>query len=214
MVIQPADWSVVIVGRWNRAILTPAGISKRVFNIEDQKQIMVLVPLDGVSPYIVKLQEGDIAVRTDEKSLRIDAEKPDFAHLERVMSFGVNAITSLPETPLEAVGINVNYESGDLNPQLATLIAGEIDKQLSSIDYKVTSRAVIRTYELNEGQLNIRIIGEKDLFKIYFNFHRSSINSADLVQWLKTPIGNIQNLINTFFDVLKIELEEIANDSK
>jgi hypothetical protein len=57
MALSPERWSVVIIGRWNRAILTPAGIAKRVFGEPETKLMDVEVPLDGLSPYRVRHPE-------------------------------------------------------------------------------------------------------------------------------------------------------------
>lgn len=69
MGLKATEWSVVVVGRWNRAILTPNGIAKRVFKLAELSQMVVAVPLDGVSPYIVKNPDQKIAATTDEGRL-------------------------------------------------------------------------------------------------------------------------------------------------
>ncbi|MGA2797988.1 MAG: hypothetical protein ABSE63_10435 [Thermoguttaceae bacterium] len=220
MAIQPFEWSVVIVGRWNRAILTPAGIAKRVFKLEDQKQVPVLVPLDGISPYLVKHPEYEIIVCTDEKSLQIRLEKFDYDTLAQAMVFGSNAIMFLPETPLVAVGVNVNFEIPNVTPPLASLLAGDIDKSLSTVNYNVISRSVVRSFVFGEGQLNTTIIIENGSFKIMFNFHRSSTNidpekiRIDLENWLKTPKEQIHNTVDNILQALQIELEDSENDSQ
>jgi hypothetical protein len=51
---QPFNWDVVIVGFWNRAILTPNGIAKRLFKLPEGSGIEVLVPVNSLEPSQVK----------------------------------------------------------------------------------------------------------------------------------------------------------------
>ncbi len=51
------DWDVVVVGFWNPAILTPAGIWKRLFELEQGTPVELEVPIDGLAPYRVSHEE-------------------------------------------------------------------------------------------------------------------------------------------------------------
>ena len=90
MGLQPADWSVVILGRWNRAILTPNGIAKRLFKLAEAKQVLVAVPLDGVSPYMVRHPTQQIVAMTDEGRLLVQVVRADYKVLGEAMTAGAN----------------------------------------------------------------------------------------------------------------------------
>ena len=52
MNVQPSEWSVIILGAWNPAILTPGGIAQRIFKGAcGEHPVDVQVPLDGLAPY-------------------------------------------------------------------------------------------------------------------------------------------------------------------
>jgi hypothetical protein len=54
MELEPFDWNVVIAAYWNRAILTPNGIAKRLFKIPEGTAMEVEVPVDLLEPPQVK----------------------------------------------------------------------------------------------------------------------------------------------------------------
>jgi len=65
MALNPEDWSVVTVARWNRAILTPAGIRQRLFKREEAGPVEVLVPIDLLAPPQVKLDNMTVVANWD-----------------------------------------------------------------------------------------------------------------------------------------------------
>ena len=208
MGLSPVDWSVVIVGRWNRAILTPAGIASRIFHTDDKQQLAVLVPLDGVSPFIVRDYGGDVSVMTDESRLFIRVENMTDECLQKAMSYGFNVLNSLPHTPVSAAGFNVNYESHDLTTGSAMLIAADIDKRLSDISRRVVNRVVGRSFEFQSGELRLALAAEDDSFKVLGNFHRASTEVDDLKTWLSTPVADIRSAIEELLNAFGLHIEE------
>lgn len=207
MAVQPHSWTVVIVGRWNRAILTPAGIATRVFK-DDPKQIFVAVPLDGVSPYQVKHLSQNIVAMTDETRLLIATENTDYETLGYAMKAGVNALHSLPETPVVAAGFNINFHSTDVPPEIATLLAANVDTNLADLGHPIVARGVVRSFEYGRGRLNVTVSWESDGFGLVCNFHRGSTTPSDLIEWLQTPTEEVKRTVQRVLDLLKIELEE------
>jgi len=213
MPLKPTDWSVVIVGRWNRAILTPAGVAKRVFNLDDVKQVEVLVPLDGVSPYFVRHPHRKVVARTDETRLQITLEQFDYETLAYAMSCGVNAMASLPETPFSAAGFNVNYQCEGIAPAEARLLTADADKLLSQVELKIVARAVSRSFVFGEGKLNLTLASEENSFRLLSNFHRASTARPDLDNWLKTPVEDVHRVMDRILRVLDIDIEEPGHES-
>ena len=72
--LNPVDWSVVVAGRWNRAILTPAGIVQRVFKESPDIPMVIEVPIDMLAP--PKIGLNDVSVVADWSRLVISADKP------------------------------------------------------------------------------------------------------------------------------------------
>ena len=109
MPLTPDNWNVVVVGHWNRAILSPNGIAKRLFGLEDGTPVQVLIPLDVVGPYHVRHEK--ITVIPSNDRLLVQPLHSTFENLMDAMSIARRALEDLPLTPVFAAGINLNYKS-------------------------------------------------------------------------------------------------------
>lgn len=212
MSFKPTDWSVIIVGRWNQAILTPAGIAKYLFKVQDPKTLEIAVPMDGISPYQVKSPNSAIVVTTEINLLRIHLLVKDYDTLCDAMKIGVNALESLPETPVTAAGFNVKFRSSDYDSSQISLVSSDIDGILSDLSYRILSRTINRSLEYNGGKLNLVITITDSGFDVTFNFHRDSKDLTDLVQWLQTTKEEIEPKVIEILQALKLEIEETKND--
>jgi hypothetical protein len=213
MALQPADWSVVILGRWNRAILTPHGIAKWLFRLGEGKPVEVNVPLDGVSPYIVKHPMQQIVVMTDESRLLIQVAKANYQTLWHAMAAGVNALTALPQTPVYAAGFNINCRSKEVTSQMAYLLVSESEKALVDAGFKPLARTVGRSLEHGAGTLNVTVTGGEDGCGLSLNFHRGSEVVEELREWLQTPVEQVEATVKKVLDTFGLDIEEIRNDA-
>lgn len=213
MALRSAEWDVVIVGRWNRAILTPFGIRKHLFKFEEATQVRVLVPLDGLSPYLVGHPTQHIVVMTDEGRLRVQVEKPDYEALGHAMTAGMNALAALPETPVSAAGFNVNFSAKEATPQMAALLVSKSDSVLVTAGHKPVARTVGISLEHGAGRLNITMTGEGGGFGLSFNFHRGSEDAKELAKWLQTPVDQIEGAVNSVLGALGLYIEEVSDDA-
>ena len=212
MVIRPTDWSVVIAGRWNRAILTPAGIAKRLFNISESSQILVAVPLDGLSPYQVRHQGHDIVAMTDENRLIILATRNTYENMAHAMGAGVNALEALPETPVTAAGYNISFHSEESAPPLAALLAAPVDDVVAELGKSVEGRSITRSLAYEGGTLNITFAGDKTGFKLQCNFNKDSKDIKDLISWLKSPVAGAQQIVDQLVAKLGLQIEDAKYD--
>ena len=73
MPLEPYDWNVVVLGHWNPAILTPQGISERLFQLPTETEIGIEVPMDAIGPFRVSL--GDLAVMVTEAQLMVETRE-------------------------------------------------------------------------------------------------------------------------------------------
>ncbi len=212
MVIRPDDWSVVIAGRWNKAILTPAGIAKRLFGIDESNQIQVAVPLDGLSPYQVRHPLHDVVAMSDESRLIILAIRNTYENLEHAMAAGVNALSSLPDTPVTAAGFNVSYCCKDVPPDLAKLFKADVDTPVAELGKSVRSRSISRSLGYENGVLNITLSWDDAGFKLQCNFNLDSKDDEELKGWLQSPLAEAEKVVNQLVDKLELEIEEVEHD--
>lgn len=213
MGLQPADWSVVILGRWNRAILTPNGIAKRLFKLAEAKQVLVAVPLDGVSPYMVRHPTQQIVAMTDEGRLLVQVVKADYKVLGEAMTAGANALTALPETPVSAAGFNINFRSKEVTPEMAALLVPDSEKRFVDAGFKLVVRTLGRSLEHGSGKLNVTVASDEDGFGLSLNFHRDSEVVDELKQWLQTPVAQVEETVNKILDAFGLDIEEVKDDA-
>jgi hypothetical protein len=206
-------WSVVIIGRWNPAILTPAGISKRVFKCPPGTQVHVDVPLDGVSPYRVKAPSNDYVAMVNDQRLILELVRQNYAALERAMQAGINAITSLPETPISAAGFNLRFRATEPSEAIKTLLTASIDNELSDLRFEIEKRSFHRTLQYEGGSINMIIEQNQAETQIGFNFHRGSAKADDIQKWLSIPKAAILEQVNKIATTLKIQTEEQLDDT-
>jgi len=208
MNLEPFDWNVVIVGYWNRAILTPAGIGRRLFELEDGIPVLVEVPMDGLAPHRVKY--SDLTVTAETSRLVVHADVPKYELLDRARKIAVRAIESLPGTPLSAAGFNIRMRIKEPSDELLTSLMSGVDNSLSDAGFEIHSRSLRRRLKFQDGLLNLDIEEDED-FSIVFNFDRQSSKKGDLITWLQMPIIEVENVVAHIFEkVLQTKLEGVG----
>ncbi len=145
----PSHWNVVILGSWNRAILTPKGIAKRLFCLEADTPVEVHIPIDVLAPYHVRYDS--LTVIASSSRLVIETGLPNLEQLEKAKLLGRTAIKALPETPFLGAGINLKYDySGDAEA-LQGITNHDSDTRLSDCGYEIVGRGNFRTIEWKKG---------------------------------------------------------------
>src|SRR5262245_33422873 len=120
MPLEPFDWNVVVLGHWNRAILTPQGIASRLFQIPSETEIGIEVPMDAIGPF--RVSHDNLTVMAGGGRLTVEARENNFPSLERAMRVARRGIVSLPETPLLAAGFNIRARGSGEGRRLSPLI--------------------------------------------------------------------------------------------
>jgi hypothetical protein len=211
MPLTPADWNVIVIGHWNRAILTPSGIAKRLFCLEEGTPIEVFVAIDTLAPSQVKHGGTVVMVGTDR--LIAQPETSDFQGLEGAMQIARRAMENLRETPVIAAGINVGYLCKEPLETLQRITRHSWwDDQLSDNKYEILGRALSRVLKWKGGQINFSVTEEPDsTFQVRFNFHRGSTNIHELIDWLSASITDLEGEVKrVFLDCINISTEDIG----
>lgn len=208
MRIEPIDWNVVVLGFWNRAILTPAGIGRRLFRVEEGTPLQVEIPLEGLAPY--RVRHDGLIVTADSGRLVVATESPSFPSLERAMTAAATAIDSLPETPLSAAGFNTRYHIHEPPADLTAACMMSLDHRISEADLTISGRQVHRTIKFGEGVLNLEI-RDDTVARVSLNFHLGSTSSNALKTWLQTPIHEAKSMVELVMDkVIGVSLTDVA----
>ena len=212
MPLTSVGWNVVVLGYWNRAILTPSGIVTRLFGLSPGTPVGVLLAVDAVAP--PKVEHDDIAVVVSSDRLIVQPHKCDFITLQRAKEIAGHALNNLHETPVIAAGINVKYTCDEPLEMLQQVMRHEsLDCQLSDCKYEILGRTLTRSLKFGDGQINFSMIEESsDQFTLQLNFHRGSSSVPDLESWLATPIESIESHVNRILqDCMYLEMETVDN---
>ncbi len=190
MTIVTNDWSVVVVGHWNRAILTPAGIAKRLFGLDGSVPLEVLIPLDEYGPYQVKHQNVIVVAGSDR--LVLQAVPCKFSSLNEAKTIAASALHQLPHTPFFAAGLNLGFETVESIGELESLMSHPGDGALSDC-FTIKRRQIKRTVDWGgESVVNIEVLNEEDKFKIKINFELRSKDDEKLSNFLNIPIETFE----------------------
>lgn len=212
MAVSAANWNCVIVGRWNRGILTPAGIAKRLFGLEEGTPIEINVPIDYLVPMRVKY--SGISVVVDETRLIIEVEEKSFIQMKRALELAKKAIDSLPETPLAAVGINFRYTISNPPEILLRRLQLALDEDISDCSYTITQKGARRRLKFNDGHINMEILeGVDGNWDVVLNFERVTERHNDIKAWLSLPIDCFKEEVQKIKEkILHMESEDGSHD--
>lgn len=190
MTLTRSEWNVAVIGHWNRAILTPDGITARLFQLSDNANISVEIPADGLGPYRV-LHDGLIVTATSSR-LEITPNEPDLDKLDRAIEIARRAVETLPETPLRAAGINLRFKLEDAPPQFFDLLDTGFKDNLSDQNLIVKQSTFRYSVAKDAGLMNIEIIEDEQLnWLLNFNFHIDAENRDDLLEWLRQDAATL-----------------------
>lgn len=182
--MEPYDWNIVILGHWNRAILTPNWIAQQVFKLPIGTPVNVLVPLDGFAPF--QVQNSGITVGPLPDRLLIQLETPNHESLATGLTAMVRAVEALPQTPFRACGINLSFRAAEPPAPLLERTRSASEKLLSDAGYELRTRRRGETLSFHDGTLNIvadiPTIGE---CRVTMNFDRQASDAKDIAGWLK-----------------------------
>lgn len=212
MALQPFNWSVVVLGFWNLAIFAPGRIAKKIFRLEKGTKVPVLVPVDGKVPCQVEHPDGDIKVSVHPNRLIFNLIKMDYDALKHAMDCAIEALTWLPETPVMAAGFNVNLRTDEPSAEMISMYAHNVNGMLADLNDEIAAYSLGRSLQFGNGKLNITFEGTSNHFKFLCNFNRDSTNNKDLVEWLHTPIKDIEQKVTQLLQKFELNIEDTSHD--
>ena len=194
MPLEPLDWNVVVIGRWNRAILTPRGIAKRLFDLAEGTKVEIGMSVDAVGPY--RVRHENMTVMVDEYRLIVEPRESDHKSLEAAMKIAWRALDQLPETPVAAAGYNLRFRC-PLDSEAAKPLVESTellwDGRFAESGYKVLNREVTWTVGWDAGKIRANLTRDQEAreTQLGLNFERSSAEIEDLKFWMEMPIERI-----------------------
>ena len=195
MALVPNDWSVVVIGHWNRAILSPAGISKWLFNLPEGTPVQVLVPLDVVAPYHIRHENVTVIPGNDR--LIVHPVENNVDQLVQAIRIAQRALEHLPQTPVSAAGLNLRYKSEIAIDVIDQITANPWDDRISEEGLIVASRSIARSVQWRGGTITANIQQDQaGACSLLLNFDYRSHDSSKLKDWLDMTAADIKTQVD------------------
>jgi hypothetical protein len=207
------QFSLVIVGRWNAAILSPAWLAKEVFG---EAEMGIMFPVLGWGPPVFRVADINIAV-TD-STLTFAPRKDTDDVLTRIENAGRHILRTLPHTPIMAFGENYHYIVGDPPPEITNVLNNEDTSRLAQ-QGAIAETVLIRSMRLPACQLNLKIAFGQPCH-IDLNYHyapTAPLGAAEAMEKAmeNTFVKNRDHGIELLKTVYKLTLDEdIIHDNK
>jgi hypothetical protein len=200
LAFTPDNWNVVIIGAWNPAILTPAGIREHLFELPSTSSVEVLVPIDGIGPPLVRHGGTQVAVSSD--SIILSAQELTVPGITSAIAVGIRAMDVLPRTPLLASGVNFRFAVQDLPTRFVEGMESSLDRSIAALEFHTQEHLLKRKLRYREGELNFEIaLRENQSGTVAFNFNRTSTDRNDHRNWLANA--------NAMHDVVEKFMEQV-----
>lgn len=198
MPLTPVDWNVVVIGRWNRAILTPQGIATRLFQLPSGTEVGVEVPMDSIGPY--RVSHDGLVVMVGNTQLIVEATTNDFVGLQKAMLVAHRAMSSLPETPVAIAGFNVRSRGEAGDDRLSPLIEAtqlQWDRQFREAGFHITRRDVTWIAEWDSGKIAVNLSREQEDRQLLVNVNFEQVGERQaLMDWLARPIDQVKEQVS------------------
>ena len=172
---------LVIVGAWNRAILSQEWVMQNL--LSEEKNVKIEYPINSI---------GSLRFSTEDFSFFVLGERLVFKALnnkeqtyKNIVAIARQLLRLLSHTPINAMGINFVYKS----EQALTIFdsIGDTRKLVDLIGHEIKVQELTRSFSIDETlTLNLKIQSTNSESIIDFNFNYS----------VKTPI----DVINVFGD--------------
>ncbi len=208
MNFKAENWNVVVVGAWNRAILTPQWIAKNMFKVPEGTALPVEVPINVRAP--MKISHDGCGVIVHSSQLEVLTENADFHSLEKAKQLSLEAVNELNRTPFLAAGFNIRFLSeGDIDPDFAELLSCKLDAKIASAGHQITKRNVTQTFPFRGGQVNLQISSSDDTATLDLNFHKTSTTAEEVTSWLQMPITEIESTTNSILENIGVTTTDL-----
>jgi virulence-associated protein VagC len=173
MIIREASTSIVIVGAWNPAILSPEWLARWAFGRAQGDQVQVQMEFSSIpkSPPILTIDQ--VIIIPSESRLVIRPQRSSEDLISRAEGVAVRILETLPHTPVRAFGENIEFDEEHASEEDTRMFrihdhfSGS--PQLEGLERKEMS--IVDSYATRQNILKITRTLSGESFSIKFNFH-------------------------------------------
>lgn len=207
MKAQVENWSLVLVGAWNTAILTPDWLTKQ---LGASGPIQIEFPIGNpLMPLRYTLNGVHLVVTREHVVLAPSADDPVI--LGRMESYCKSILTVLTHTPVTAIGINFAFLEEAPPDDLKRLFRASDLPRINDANFVVEGTEIKRRLRLpQDGILNLSL-QQTDGAQVVLNlnFHRDVDGASAAAAYLDNRVTKYRTLATTFLrDAYELDLGE------
>lgn len=209
---QLTNWTIVVAGSWNVAILNPDWFAQNVLNVPE---LMIELTVEGLQAKLKYLHDDLIVIPQTDRVI-FGCRRPDQISLAACERAAINLLNRLPVTPVTAVGINIGYEEANPPKEVASLFNLQDDQKFSAQDFVFISRSITRSIAFEDRILNFKAQHTDGGSIILFaNFHKEVQNTEQAREALREKPYELANkfrdLLNNLYTLEVDAKDENAN---
>jgi|JI10StandDraft_1071094.scaffolds.fasta_scaffold104566_1 hypothetical protein len=207
MKAQVENWSLVLVGAWNTAILTPDWLTKQ---LGASGPVQIEFPIGNPNmPLRYTLNGVHLVVTREHLVLAPSADDAEI--LGRMESYCKSILTVLTHTPVSAIGINFAFLEEAPSDDLKSLFKASDLAKINDADLVVEGTEIKRRLRLPQnGVLNLSLQqtnGSQVVLNL--NFHRDVESAAAAATYLDSRVTKYRALATKFLrDAYELDLGE------
>lgn len=170
---KPEGSNVILAGFWNRLIFTPEWVAERVFHHANFDTYVALLP---VLPIV--FNDKVVSMEVSLARLLFRPMKPeDDEGLARAEQMAREVLKALPETPVQAVGVNFSYVEDFPPDQLVAVFNDNDPRDLGTMGWEIRERKLTRRLTRDGDTLNLTMTYDDKSVTFDLNYHTEAITN-------------------------------------
>ena len=201
-----SEWSIVIAGSWNLAILNPEWLAKKIFCKDEVEVELVLV---GTRPTI-RIRSGNVVFFPSSTRVSISCKEASAAALEEVEAVAVKVLKELPVTPLSGIGVNFAFRAEAPTEALLDCFNLNDGAKLSASGPQILSTGITRAFDDDGNRINYSMeLGEDRSVTLKFNFHTPVSDGKEAISAIeKLSAVRLERAEKIIGEVYELSVEE------
>ncbi len=163
---KTTEWTIVILGRWNRAIFNPKWLTEKIFCAD---HVLVEAPMESWLP--MKIKGDQILVIPDEDRLIVGLTEVNTKQLIKMEKITVRLLDLLSHTPIARTGINFTFTDTVTKRWMTTHFPNPLAANISEAGLIPRGRSYKLSFKHNkDGNLNVFCSFSDKNIHVKFNF--------------------------------------------
>jgi len=190
------SWSIVVAGYWNRMIFTPKWVGKEIFKAPSVELLVSMAPF---APVIYR--NDDITIAVGEEKLDVILRKLNITYMKDAEQKVKDILTSLPHTPISAIGVNFGFIEEKGEASLLKLFNYQDDPDIPASDnYEILRRQLTRQLRREGKILNLTLSFDGSRVEFGANFHHPVDSTQKAIEVIDNQTENMYNRLTALLE--------------